>query len=586
MITKQIVSGPSDARADGAEPWTFRAASTMGFAAAVARFTEQFDLVGWLNARLAWDPAQCHLSPGTRLFAMAMAFLVDPQALYKMVEFYQEFDCEVLFGAGVRAEDFTDDAFGRALLKFLAADPPKVLAELSAAMIAAWHLPATDEAHADTTTVTLTGAYAGADAPAPPASEAPPDASLLPPPKVARPAYGHNKDGKNACKQLVAGIVARADGIPIAVNVNDGNLEDSVWTRRTIRELSALLEQHPKILFVADSKMVNEPTLDVLYAHDVWYVSRLPNSFGVGARVKLQAVEQARWKRVGRIAQDPDGATYAVWETTETIGQRSVRLIVVKSSALAKKAQATVPMQQEKMGQQWDREARRLERQRFDCDADARKAFSAWQAKSRAWAWWTGHGELVPTDRRRRRPGGGHLLTVTEWRWQITRGEANPEIVEQETVLRSLFVLIANAPEHSAPQLLAAYKRQAPAEIDHHLVKGPLGVAPVFLKDPAKITAYVYVVYIALMIWQVMQAVARRNAEQWKILLPYPNGQLQPAVTTQRIKEILSKIQILRLQQGTTIRRALSEDKITWLERVACMLLGVKIHTLAWLPSG
>ena len=68
-----------------------------------------------------------------------------------------------------------------------------------------------------------------------------------------------------------------------------------------------------------------------------------------------------------------------------------------------------------------------------------------------------------------------------------------------------MFVLIANAPEHSARQLLAAYKRQAAVDQGHHIVKGPLGVAPIFLKDPAKITAYVY---IALLIWQVMQAVA------------------------------------------------------------------------------
>ncbi len=65
-----------------------------------------------------------------------------------------------------------------------------------------------------------------------------------------------------------------------------------------------------------------------------------------------------------------------------------------------------------------------------------------------------------------------------------------------------MFVLIANAPEYSARQLLTAYKRQAAVEQGHHIFKGPLGVAPIFLKNPAKITAYyVYVVYIALLIW-------------------------------------------------------------------------------------
>ena len=117
MNTDVNLQGPVEASADGAGAWAFVKASTMGFAAAVARFTERFDLVGWLNARLTWDPAQCKLSPGTRLMAMIIAFLVDPQALYQMVEFYQDFDCEILFGAGVTAQDLTDDALGRALLK-------------------------------------------------------------------------------------------------------------------------------------------------------------------------------------------------------------------------------------------------------------------------------------------------------------------------------------------------------------------------------------------------------------------------------------------------------------------------------------
>ncbi len=92
--------------------------------------------------------------------------------------------------------------------------------------------------------------------------------------------------------------------------------------------------------------------------------------------------------------------------------------------------------------------------------------------------------------------------------------------------------------------------------------------------------------YIAVLIWQVMQALPRRNAAREGVSLPYPNGQLQPAVTTQRIKEILTKIQVLRLRRGHQVRRVVGADDVTWVERLACLLLDVKIHTLAWLPSG
>ena len=127
-------------------------------------------------------------------------------------------------------------------------------------------------------------------------------------------------------------------------------------------------------------------------------------------------------------------------------------------------------------------------------------------------------------ERRHRRQGGRGLETVTEWYWEIMRGVGNSETLEQETVLESLFVLIANAPEHSTQDALVAYKRQTAVEPDHHILKDPLEEAPVFLKDPDKITPDVYLVSMAMLIWQVMQAVARRNAERWGVSLPYPNG--------------------------------------------------------------
>ncbi len=77
-----------------------------------------------------------------------------------------------------------------------------------------------------------------------------------------------------------------------------------------------------------------------------------------------------------------------------------------------------------------------------------------------------------------------------------------------------LFVLIANAPEHSAKEALVAYKLQTAVDHDHHILKGPLGLAPLLLNDPDKITPDVYLVSMAVLIWQAMQAVARRNAER------------------------------------------------------------------------
>ncbi|PSR20230.1 MAG: hypothetical protein C7B45_15865 [Sulfobacillus acidophilus] len=92
------------------------------------------------------------------------------------------------------------------------------------------------------------------------------------------------------------------------------------------------------------------------------------------------------------------------------------------------------------------------------------------------------------------------MKAVTEWFSTIKRGELNQAFVDQEHLNRRPFILIANDPQRSAEELLAAYNEQFVAAGNHATVKGPLGIAPGFLKDPQNLTAYVYVVYMAALL--------------------------------------------------------------------------------------
>ena len=62
----------------------------------------------------------------------------------------------------------------------------------------------------------------------------------------------------------------------------------------------------------------------------------------MGGAVKLKALAAADWTALGRLANEPKSSTYAIWDTTESIQGHAVRLIVVKSSTLVKKARAKV----------------------------------------------------------------------------------------------------------------------------------------------------------------------------------------------------------------------------------------------------
>ena len=556
----------------------------MGWAAAAARVADRIGLVKWLNARVAWDPAPCHRSPGLRVWALILGFLIDPCALYRMEELFEPLDCEVLFGAGVQAHDFTDDAWGRALLKLHAAHPAALFADLSTHVRAVYDLEEAPEVHADTTSLTLQGAYAATNNPI--GTDPSPTTALLAPPLTAKPWWGYNKDGHPDCKQLVLGAVTRPDGIPIWVDVNDGNLDDTRWDRQVLIALRESLTRFPDVLFVADSKLINDETVDQMYRESIHFVSRLPNTYTLTTTAKMASAQapSSNWTPVGRLARRPEGASYRIWETSGVVAGHTHRLVVVESSALRAKAEASITHDRETAAVRLDHAARKFSRQRFASEADAHQAWETWQQSQSALKWWAVQATLITGSRRRRRQGGGPLETVIEWAWVVQRQTVQQAWVEQEHLKRRTFVLIAHDSHRIAEELLAAYNQEWVVEGTHATLKGPLTVAPVFLKDPRKLTAYVYVVYMALLLWHVMQAVARRNALRWGVSLPYPNGQLQEAPSTKRIKELLTPITLIRYRLQNQTHRVLQD--LTGVQRLTCLLLEIEPRQLAVVPSG
>jgi transposase len=395
---------------------------------------------------------------------------------------------------------------------------------------------------------------------------------------------GYNKDGHRECKQLVLGAVTRPDGIPIWVDVNDGNLNDTVWNRQVLASLQGAFTARPDILFVADSKLIADKTVDHLCQEKIHFVSRMPNTYGLTATTKDAAAQHGTWTEPGVIAQRDGAAYYRIWETSGVVATHTVRLVVVESSALRAKADARIAQDLETAAKRVDNAGKRLGHQRFASEAEAHQALESWKKTLSALDWWAVEAVLHTATRRRRRPEGGPLVTVTEWFWTIQRGAPRQTFVDREHLRRRTFVLISNDPQRSAAELLAAYNEEWVVEGTHSTLKGPVSIAPVFLKDPRKLTAYVYVVYMAVLLWSVMQAVARRNALKWQVSLPYPNGKLQDAPSTKRIKELLTPVAISCYRVGNTTHRALGE--LTWVQRLACLLLEIEPRRLAAVPSG
>lgn len=113
-----------------------------GPAAVIARLCDVLKIAEMIDTVIDWDPAQCRLSPGTRVKALSINILVHRQALYRVADFYRDQDMDVLFGEQrVKPEDLNDDALGRALDKLAFSDLKKLFSTIALTAAATHDVP-------------------------------------------------------------------------------------------------------------------------------------------------------------------------------------------------------------------------------------------------------------------------------------------------------------------------------------------------------------------------------------------------------------------------------------------------------------
>ena len=490
-----------------------------GIMTCVAWILRQLEVVSTLDALLPWDPAQCRLSPGTRLLALMLCALFDHTALFRVRHVLGHQDLPVLFGPGVTADAFNDDALGRALDKLAAARPAAVFHSVAAKVWAHEHVPF-ETLHGDTTAVALYGTY---EAPAP---------------EVLQIVHGYSKDHRPDLQQVGMGLVSSPDGIPLLGDVHDGNLNDTTWNAGVIAQLQDLLPEETlrSILYTADCKVVPPDNLLAMERAGLHWLSRLPETYDAAQTLKLRAWAEAAWDAPAPISPRSRAAQYRLCAFSDVVlsadpdhalaGLR-YRCVVVHSSALEARARA--------------RQQRLLaaERAAIAAAEAGRPTFPSHQAARAAGAQVLSRLDLryhaakprtesllVPGKRPRGRPrkDAPPPPTVRRYTWRAEVTPPDAPRLRREIELRSTFLLVTNDARRTPRELLGIYKRQQTAvEIPFHRTKA-LPVAPMFLERPERIRAMGYVLLMAYVAFAVLQRRVRSAlAERGEHLQTYDN---------------------------------------------------------------
>ena len=340
-----------------------------GASSLIAWFCDQFGLVEHINRSVDWDASQWKVSPGQHVQALIINTLCGRDPLCHVAHFYETQDTEVLFGKGITAHDFNDDALGRTLDRLSDADPKKVLTSVTLS-----HLLQSDQplwfAHADTTSKSFYGAYEPKPDPSNPKEK--PEFEIL---------RGYSKDNKPDLKQMIIGMLTVHGGMPLFADIRSGNLSDKTWNNDMVESIAKELtpEQIRRLVYTADSAFFTKDNVSLAHEQQLQFISLVSDNHALRDEAIEQVLAHPAMMEVGALSSEPKASTYRIQELRRMFHDVELRLVVVHSSQLFGQKQATFLKRLATEHETLEKAKSDLEEREFACAHDAEEAWAAWQ---------------------------------------------------------------------------------------------------------------------------------------------------------------------------------------------------------------
>jgi transposase len=520
------------------------------------------------------------LAPATALGVVVRNLLVSRRPLYALGEWAASFDAALLGLSSDEVELLNDDRVGRSLSRLFDADRASLLTRVVLDAIANFDIDVS-QLHNDSTTVTFAGSYAAADGHTRGGKATP------------AVVHGHNKDHRPDLKQLVFILTVAADGaVPIAHRVVDGNTGDDLTHIATWDGLVALAGRSD-FLYIADSKLATRSNMDHIADRGGRFVSVLPATRKEDAAFRDWIIDHTptfteALRRPARRADDPD----EVWHTTPAPwpSAEGHRIVWVRSSSKIGRDADTRHDRIARGIAALDQLNQRLAspRCRIKTLLAAEQAATTALAHTNAARWITFEvtAEQIEDFRqeKRGRPGANTRYRKTVRTQLSIRWSTDEERIARDAASDGCFPLISNDRQLDDAGLLAAYKYQPHLEKRHAQLKGTQLVAPMFLRDPARIEALLCCHFLALLVQALIErhlrtAMADTGLDQLSL---YPEDRGCKAPTTARILEIFTGLTRHHLYNANGQPVQTFHPELTDLQRQVLDLLD--IPTSAYTP--
>jgi transposase len=501
----------------------------------VAGICEQIGLIEQIDARMP-DTGR-KVSVGQAVQAMVINGLgFVGRALYLTPEFYRSKPIDLLVGEGIEAEDLNSDSLGKALDHLYQAGISEIFAAVCAHALRVFGI-VVRFAHLDTTAFSLQGNYKveeGTDT-----SEA----------EAISINYGYTKDHRPDLKQAILGMIcANRTSIPTYLNALSGNVSDKT-SMPEIAEvyLAQFSEEEETPILVADAALYSADNIKRL-SENQW-VSRVPATINQ-AKTLLAQTDVSQM-----IASERE--TYFYHEVESNYGDVEQRWLIVLSEARRQQEldqfERRILREQAKLSKQ----AKKLQRQVFNCEADARKAFKQF---TKPWKFHAIVGDISSSERYVQvgRPTADSP-TVNDWQIQVSFEPDEAKISQAQQPLGKYIIAtnVLDKIELPAEELLSVYKEQnCSVERGFRFLKDPFFFASsFFLKKPSRIMALLMIMGLSLLIYALAEHHLRQQLLEQGQSIPDQKGKSTQNPTMRRVFQMFEGIHILNIETAQFRKR-------------------------------
>ena len=505
-------------------------------------FLDRLGLPALLERFVPTTDRRCRLPYAKGLGVLVRSLLVEREPIYRQQETVAGFAPDSFGLSADEVEHLHDDTIGRGLDRLFEIDRGSLLTEVVVAAGRNFDIRMR-EVHQDTTSIRFTGQYRAARGRSIRGRRAP------------WITYGHSKDHRPDLKQLLCVLATSADGgVPVQFRCADGNVSDA-RTHIEIWEGLVRVTGRRDFLYVADSKLCSGENLDHIDRRRGRFVVVLP-------RTRREDAEFRRW------IVDHEVAWETIWDRPHPRrrqGPRDVWRVVraplpsregwpvvwVWNSLLTLQHEQSRRARMARAIQDLERLRSRLEgprprlRSRIEVERLARRVISHFKVERylRLRVETEQESRFVQEQRGRPGPETRYRRLVRErvqLRWDIDEAQ-----IAFDRKSDGMYPLLTNDSRLSGRQVLEAHKRQPVLEKRFEQLKSVYEIAPIFLKNEARIEALFFLYFLALLVQAVIERELRlaMRREGIESLPLYPEERRCHQPTAEQIFRLYSHVE-------------------------------------------